>query len=77
MQGYVDLVGVRDGRLAPLDFKTDAPPEATWSRPTRHTWSRSGDYARILVALGLATKGSVDAGLLFTAEDAVRWVRAE
>jgi len=77
VQGYVDLVGVRDGRLAVVDFKTDAPPEGDVESTHAAYVEQVRSYARILVALGLATKGSVDTGLLFTAEDAVRWVGAE
>jgi ATP-dependent helicase/nuclease subunit A len=74
VQGYVDLLGARAGRLAVVDFKTDAPPagDVRDTHPAYVEQVRS--YARILVALGLAPEGGVDAGLLFTAEGAVRWV---
>ena len=77
VQGYLDLVGVRDGRLAVVDFKTDAPPEGDVESTHAAYVEQVRSYARILVALGLANEGSVDTGLLFTAENAVRWVRAE
>jgi len=72
----VDLLGVRGGRLAVVDFKTDAPPagDVRASHPAYVEQVRA--YARILVQLGLAPEGDVDAGLLFTAEDEVRWLPA-
>ncbi|HET9596091.1 MAG TPA: PD-(D/E)XK nuclease family protein, partial [Anaeromyxobacteraceae bacterium] len=74
VQGYLDLVATRGERLAVVDFKTDAPPagDVRATHPAYVEQVRS--YARILVALGLATEGGVDAGLLFTAEGEVRWV---
>jgi ATP-dependent helicase/nuclease subunit A len=74
VQGYVDLLGFRDGRLAVVDFKTDAPPAGDVHATHAAYVEQVRSYARMLVALGAAPDGSVDAGLLFTAEDAVRWI---
>jgi ATP-dependent helicase/nuclease subunit A len=75
--GYVDLLGVRDGRLAVVDFKTDAPPsgEVAATHPAYVEQVRS--YARVVEALGLAAPGTVAAGLLFTAEAEIRWIERE
>ena len=72
----MDLLGLRvgEGRLAVVDFKTDAPPagEVTESHGAYVAQVRS--YARMVEELGLAPAGTVAAGLLFTAEGEVRWV---
>jgi ATP-dependent helicase/nuclease subunit A len=74
LSGYVDLVGVAGGGLAVVDFKTDAPPgpDVAATHPAYVAQVRS--YARILEDLGAAAPGTVRAGLLFTAEEAIRWV---
>ncbi|HUL58292.1 MAG TPA: UvrD-helicase domain-containing protein [Anaeromyxobacteraceae bacterium] len=74
VQGYVDLLGLRGGRLAVVDFKTDAPPSDAVETTHAAYVEQVRAYARMLVALGIAPAGGVDAGLLFTAEDEVRWV---
>jgi ATP-dependent helicase/nuclease subunit A len=71
----VDLVGVRGDRLAVVDFKTDAPPAGDVHATHAAYVEQVDGYARMLVALGLAPEGGVEAGLLFTAEREIRWVR--
>jgi ATP-dependent helicase/nuclease subunit A len=71
--GYVDLLAVTDGRAAVVDFKTDAPPEGDVAASHAAYVEQVRAYARVVEALGLAG-GGVRAGLLFTAEGAVRWV---
>jgi ATP-dependent helicase/nuclease subunit A len=75
VQGYVDLVGVRGDRLAVVDFKTDAPPAGDVHATHAAYVEQVDGYARMLVVLGLAPEGGVEAGLLFTAEREIRWVR--
>ena len=75
VQGYVDLLGVRDGRLAVVDFKTDAPPADDVHATHAAYVEQVRSYARILEELGLAVPGTVSAGLLFTAEQEIRWVQ--
>src|SRR6266702_4117140 len=73
--GYVDLFGMRGGRLAVIDFKTDSPPGGRDVAASHGAYvEQVRSYARILESLGLAAPGSVEAGLLFTAEGEVRWV---
>ena len=74
VQGYVDLLGIRGGRFAVVDFKTDAPPAGDLLQTHAAYVEQVRSYARMLVALGVAPEGGVEAGLLFTAEDEVRWV---
>jgi len=79
VQGYLDLLGVRrgpPGRLAVLDFKTDAPPGPGADVATTHPAyvAQVRAYARLVADLGLAAPGGVEAGLLFTADGAIRWV---
>jgi ATP-dependent helicase/nuclease subunit A len=74
LSGYVDLLGARGGRLSVVDFKTDAPPAGDVGATHAGYVGQVRSYARILVQLGLAPAGCVDAGLLFTAEGDVRWV---
>ncbi len=72
--GYVDLLGMREGQLTVIDFKTDAPPPGDVAETHGAYVEQVRTYASILEALGLAAPGSVAAGLLFTAEGEVRWV---
>ncbi|ACG75189.1 UvrD/REP helicase [Anaeromyxobacter sp. K] len=74
VQGYVDLLGVRGGRVVVVDFKTDAPPAGDVHASHAAYVEQVRGYARILVGLGVAREGAVDAGLLFTADGGLRWV---
>ncbi|WP_242393276.1 UvrD-helicase domain-containing protein [Anaeromyxobacter oryzisoli] len=74
VQGYVDLLGTRGGRIAVVDFKTDAPPAGDVHATHAAYVEQVRSYARMLVALGVAREGEIEAGLLFTAEGTVRWV---
>jgi ATP-dependent helicase/nuclease subunit A len=69
--GYVDLVAEISGGLAILDFKTDVPP--THEEPMSQTYiDQVAGYARVLEhGLGI---GQIRAGLLFSADGAVRWL---
>ncbi len=69
--GYVDLVAELADGLLVLDFKTDAPP-ATEELIHQHYIDQVRGYASVLErALGT---GPIRAGLLFTADGAVRWL---
>jgi ATP-dependent helicase/nuclease subunit A len=85
LAGYVDLLGVRrapgDGRLAVVDFKTDAPPPPGADlRSTHGAYARQVTaYAQLVSALcpplrGSTAPGGVAAGLLFTADGGLRWL---
>jgi ATP-dependent helicase/nuclease subunit A len=71
--GYVDLVAELAEGLVVLDFKTDAPPAAGAPLPQAYIDQVRG-YAGVLEhALGTSP---IRAGLLFTADGAVRWLPA-
>jgi ATP-dependent exoDNAse (exonuclease V) beta subunit len=74
LQGYVDLLGVREGQVSVVDFKTDSPPtgDVRETHPAYVEQVRS--YGRMLVELGVAKAGAVRCGLLFTADEGMHWV---
>jgi ATP-dependent helicase/nuclease subunit A len=74
MVGYVDLLGMRGDHLAVVDFKTDAPPAGEVTATHAAYVEQVRSYARIVESRGRAPPGTVEAGLLFTAEGEVRWV---
>ncbi|HEY6003527.1 MAG TPA: PD-(D/E)XK nuclease family protein, partial [Anaeromyxobacter sp.] len=74
LAGYADLVAADRRGLAVVDFKTDAPPAADVAASHPAYVEQVRTYARVLEDLGLAPPGTVRAGLLFTAEGAIRWV---
>ncbi|MEO7734972.1 MAG: 3'-5' exonuclease [Kofleriaceae bacterium] len=69
--GYVDLVVEISGCIVLLDFKTDTPP--TPEDPMSHAYiDQVAGYARVLEqGLGI---GQIRAGLLYSADGAVRWL---
>jgi ATP-dependent helicase/nuclease subunit A len=71
LAGYADLVVERPEGLVILDFKTDAPPATEELMPQAYVDQVCG-YAGVL-AQALGT-GPIRAGLLFTADGAVRWL---
>jgi ATP-dependent exoDNAse (exonuclease V) beta subunit len=72
--GYVDLLAADKRGLAVIDFKTDAPPAGDVAATHAAYVEQVRSYARMLEELGVAAAGTVRAGLLFTAEQEVRWV---
>lgn len=73
LAGYVDLVAVRRGEIAVVDFKTDAPPPGDIRDFHPDYLEQVRSYGRILVELGAAREGAVRCGLLYTADGAIRW----
>jgi len=72
--GYIDLVAARaDGSIV-LDFKTDAPPASEDEIPQAYFDQVLGYAGALERALGT---GPIRAGLLFTADGAVRWLSHE
>lgn len=69
--GYVDLVAELADGLVLLDFKTDFPPATEELMPQAYVDQVRG-YAGVLEG-GLGTR-PIRAGLLFTADGAVRWL---
>jgi len=74
LQGYIDLLGWRDGVVTVVDFKTDAPPPGDVASTYASYVEQVTSYGRILVELGIARPGGVKCGLLFTADGRMRWV---
>jgi hypothetical protein len=74
LQGYIDLLGSRDGVVTVVDFKTDAPPSGDVASTYASYVEQVASYGRILVDLGVARPGAVKCGLLFTADGRMRWV---
>ncbi len=72
--GYVDLLAADSSGLVVVDFKTDAPPAGDVAATHAAYVEQVRSYARILEELGLAAAGTVRAGLLFTAEQEIRWI---
>lgn len=72
--GFIDLVGVQDGRVDVIDFKTDSPPPG----PVEQTYPKYAAqvriYGRLLAAAGVLKDRSLRCGLLFTAEVSIRWI---
>lgn len=74
LQGYVDLLAVRHGSVAVVDFKTDAPPGGSVGEVYPAYVEQVRAYGQVLVKLGIARAGDVRCGLLFTGDGLVRWV---
>ena len=72
--GYVDLVAALAEGSIVLDFKTDAPPASEDHIPQAYLDQVRG-YAGVLE--GALGTGPIRAGLLFTADGAVRWLSHE
>ncbi len=72
--GYVDLVAALAEGIIVLDFKTDAPPASEDQIPQAYLDQVRG-YADVLE--GALGTGPIRAGLLFTADGAVRWLSHE
>jgi ATP-dependent exoDNAse (exonuclease V) beta subunit len=72
--GYVDLVAALADGLMVLDFKTDDPPGHDDQVPQAYLDQVRGYAGALARALGT---GPIRAGLLFTADGAVRWLSHE
>lgn len=70
VSGYVDLLAIVDGATVLIDFKTDAPPASGELPPERYVNQVMG-YADVVCR---AFRAPVRAGLLYTADGAVRWL---
>ena len=72
--GYVDLVGVQDGLIDVIDFKTDTPSLG----PVEQTYPKYAAqvriYGKLLETSGLLKDRHLRCGLLFTADGEIRWL---
>src|SRR5439155_2584628 len=65
--GYVDLIGVTQGQIAILDFKTDAPPVERVENVYPAYAAQVSTYTSLVEAAVVAAPGQVRCGLLFAA----------
>ncbi len=72
LTGYVDLVGVVEGTLTVIDFKTDAIAESQGISSFPEYAAQVRTYARLL-GQGNVGESGVRCGLLFTMDGGVRW----
>jgi ATP-dependent exoDNAse (exonuclease V) beta subunit len=72
--GYIDLVATLPGVTVVLDFKTDTPPDTVSAVLPMYVAQARGYADALQRALQSAT---VRAGLLFTADGAVRWLPSD
>ena len=72
--GYIDLLGVAQGRITILDFKTDAPPTDGVENVYPEYAAQVSTYASLVEAAGIAASGQVRCGLLFAADGQIRWL---
>jgi len=72
--GYIDLLGVTQGRVAILDFKTDAPSAERVEDVYPEYAAQVSTYGSLIEAAGVAAPGQVRRGLLFTADGTIRWL---
>ena len=72
--GYIDLIGVTDGQVTVLDFKTDAPPAGRLEETYPGYAAQVSHYARLIEAAQLAPPGQTRCGLLFAADGRIHWV---
>jgi ATP-dependent helicase/nuclease subunit A len=74
LSGYIDLVGVTDGRIDVVDFKTDTPPEGPVEQTYPAYVAQVRRYGRLLEETGIVGGLSLRCGLLFTADGGIRWL---
>jgi len=72
--GYIDLLGVTQGKVAILDFKTDAPSAGRVEDAYPEYAAQVSTYGSLIEAAGVAAPGQVRRGLLFTADGTIRWL---
>ncbi len=72
--GYIDLIGVTQGQVAILDFKTDAPPAERVETAYPEYAAQVSMYARLVEAASVAAPAQVRCGLLFAADGKIRWL---
>jgi ATP-dependent helicase/nuclease subunit A len=72
--GYIDLIGVTDGHVTVLDFKTDAPPAGPVEATYPAYVAQVSQYGRLIEATRLAPAGHARCGLLFAADGRIHWV---
>jgi ATP-dependent exoDNAse (exonuclease V) beta subunit len=74
VSGYIDLVGIQDGRVDVIDFKTDTPPPGTVEQAYPKYVAQVRIYGSLLEAVGVLKDRRLRCGLLFTADGNIHWI---
>jgi len=74
LSGHIDLVGVTDGRIDVVDFKTDTPPEGSVEEEYPQYATQVRTYGHLLEQAGIVGDCSLRCGLLFTCDGVIRWL---
>jgi ATP-dependent exoDNAse (exonuclease V) beta subunit len=74
LSGYIDLVGVQDGRVDVIDFKTDTPLDGPVEQAYPKYAAQVRIYGRLLENAGVLKDRRLRCGLLFTADGTIRWI---
>jgi hypothetical protein len=77
VNGYIDLVSVKDDRVNVIDFKTDTPPPGPVEQTYPQYAAQVRIYGKLLEAAGILKDRPLHCGLLFTMDGVIRWVGAE
>jgi ATP-dependent helicase/nuclease subunit A len=72
--GYIDLLGVTQGRVAIVDFKTDAPSAERVEDVYPEYAAQVSTYGSLIEAAGVAAPEQIRRGLLFTGDGTIRWL---
>jgi len=76
VNGYIDLVAIKDSRVNVIDFKTDTPPNGPVEQVYPKYAAQVRIYGRLLESAGVLKDRQLRCGLLFTAEDKIRWLNS-
>jgi ATP-dependent helicase/nuclease subunit A len=76
VNGYIDLVAVKDGRVEVIDFKTDTPPPGPIEQTYPKYAAQVRIYGKLLETAGILKDRHLRCGLLFTADGSIRWMDA-
>jgi ATP-dependent exoDNAse (exonuclease V) beta subunit len=74
VSGFIDLVGVQDGRVDVVDFKTDAPPAGVLAQSYPKYVAQVRIYGKLLESAGVLQDRRLRCGLLFTADGSIHWL---
>jgi ATP-dependent helicase/nuclease subunit A len=76
VNGYIDLVAVKDRRVDVIDFKTDTPPAGPVEQTYPQYAAQVRTYGKLLASAGILKDRQLRCGLLFTADGSILWMDA-